>query len=105
MALENKIITVEGYKKDGELVNMEYIVTKLPATKGLKVQLKLMDGIDVDLIKDVIITSVALGSSKMTEKAFDEHFSGRYAHLMELFNKVIEFNFDENFTEKDSEEK
>lgn len=105
MALENKLIGVEGYKKAGELVDIEYIVTKLPATKGLKVQLKLIDGLDVDLIKEVVLASVALGSVKMTEKLFDEHFSGRYGHLMDLFHKIIEFNFDENFTESDSEEK
>lgn len=105
MALENKIISVENYKKGDDVVSIDYIVTKLPATKGLKVQLKLVEGIDVDLIKEVITSSVALGSVKMDDKKFDDHFSGRYAHLMDLFNKVLEFNFDENFTESASEEK
>lgn len=104
MALETTLITVDGYKKGNEVLSVEYIVTKLPATKGLKVQMALAGELTVELIKDVIINSVSIGSVKLDDKKFDDYFSGRYNHLTELFNKVLEFNFDENFLENASEE-
>jgi hypothetical protein len=105
MALETKIISVDGYKdKDGTRA-FDYTVTKLPAKKGLDVQLRLMDEtISADFVQDVICSSVALGSVKMSPAKFDDHFSGKYSHLMDVYNSVLEFNFDENFTESGSVE-
>lgn len=100
MALETKFVSIEGYKIKDETRTVEYIFTKLPATKGLDVQFKLRDDmITPAFIKDVICSSVQVGSIKMTPDKFDEYFSGRYNHLMEVYNSVLEFNFDENFTE------
>lgn len=100
MALENKFVTIDGYKVKDEVRSVEYIFTKLPATKGLDVQFKLRDdNITPAFIKDVICSSVQIGSVRMTPDKFDEYFSGRYNHLMDVYNFVLEFNFDENFTE------
>lgn len=100
MALENKFVTIEGYKTKDEVKSVEYIFTKFPATKGLDIQFKLRDDmITPAFIKDVICSSVQLGSNKMSGDKFDEYFSGRYNHLMDVYNAVLEYNFDENFTE------
>lgn len=100
MALETKIISVEGYKDKDGVREYPYTMTKFPAKKGLEVQLKLMeDNLTSDFIQDVICSCVSLGSVKMTPAKFDDHFSGKYAHLMNVYNSVLEFNFDENFTE------
>ena len=105
MALETKILSVEGYKDKDGVRAFDYTVTKLPAKKGLDVQLKLMDeNMNADFVQDVICSSVALGSVKMTAAKFDDHFSGKYGHLMNVYNAVLEFNFDENFTESGSVE-
>lgn len=105
MALETKIISVDGYKDKDGVRPFDYTVTKLPAKKGLEVQLKLMDeNMSADFVQDVICSSVALGSVKMTSAKFDDHFSGKYGHLMNVYNAVLEFNFDENFTESGSVE-
>lgn len=100
MALETKFVTLEGYKTKDGLSSVEYIFTKLPATKGLDIQFKLRDdNISPAFIKDVVCSSVQLGSVKMSPDKFDEYFSGRYDHLYAVYNAVLEFNFDENFTE------
>lgn len=106
MALETKELTLGGYKTAaGEVEDRLYILTKFPATKGLQIQMKLAEGrLDPELVRDVIVSSVAVGSVKMDAKRFDDHFSGRYKHMMDLFNEVVAFNFDENFTEDDSSE-
>jgi len=101
MARESKIISVEGFKdKDGGTSSVDYVVTKLPATKGLDIQMKLMEGtITPELIKDVITSSVATGSVKLDSNRFEDYFSGRYTHLMNVYDAVLRYNFDENFTE------
>lgn len=102
MALEKKEFMIAGYKdKEGVVGEHMYIFEKLPAKKGLEVQLKLMEGeINPDLIQDVICSCVYLGSNKFSAAKFDDHFSGKYGHLMNVYNAVIEYNFDENFTEE-----
>jgi hypothetical protein len=104
MALETKIISIEGYKDKDGVRSFDYTVTKLPAKKGLEVQLRLQDPWTADFIQDVVCSSVALGSVKMTGAKFDDHFSGKYGHLMDLYTAIIEFNFDENFTENGTAE-
>lgn len=105
MALETKFVTIDGYKTKDDVKSVEYIFTKLPATKGLDVQFKLRDDlITPAFIKDVVCSSVQLGSVKMSGEKFDEYFSGRYSHLMDVYNEVLSFNFDENFTDQGSAE-
>ena len=108
MALEKKEVVISNYKdkETGEMRDQLYLFTKLTATKGLEVQIKLQQGgIDPNFIKDVICSSVSIGSTGLMKAVqFDDHFSGRLLHLMDVFGKVIEFNFDENFTESDSVE-
>jgi len=104
MALETKFFTIEGYKsKDGNVAPVEYVFTKLSAIKGLDVQFKLRDDmVTPAFIKDVVCSSVAIGSVRISSDKFDEYFSGRYTHLMDVYNSVLEFNFDENFPDQGS---
>lgn len=106
MALETKELLLDGYKNSkGEMEERLYILTQLPATKGLEVQLKLDSGVfSADLVREVVSMSTALGSVKLEGKRYEEHFAGRYAHLMKLFNEILDFNFGENFPEGVSEE-
>lgn len=115
MALEKKEITVTGFKDKEGVRDHVYIFEKFPATKGLDIQLKLMsvrtdeegnvkNPLDATFIKDVICSCVYLGSNKFNSPKFDEHFSGRYAHLMEVYSTALMYNFDENFTESGTEE-
>lgn len=101
MALETKFYSIDGYKTKEGSKSVEYVFTKLPATKGLEVQFKLRDDLVTPaFIKDLVCSSVQLGSTKMSGDKFDEYFSGRYAHLMDVYNSVLEFNFDENFIDQ-----
>lgn len=110
MALEKKEVVISGYKNaNGELEDRLYLFTKFTTTKGMEVQFKLFDEefkMTPDFIKDVICSSVSVGSTGLMKPAqFDEYFSGRFQHLQEVYAAVLEFNFDENFTESASEEK
>lgn len=114
MALETKQVTVEGYKnKDGEIQDHVYTFKKFPATKGLDIQMKLArmlgedskEQMSAEFVKEVVLNCVSIGSTgKMDSNKFDDHFSGRLQHLMQVYYAVLAFNFDENFTEDDSEE-
>ena len=112
MALMTKQVTVGGYKNnEGEVQDFLYTFKKFPATKGLDVYIrfgKIMAGeleMSADFVKEVICNSASIGSTgKMTPEKFDDHFSGQLTHMMNVYNEVLAFNFDVNFTEDDSEE-
>lgn len=103
--LQQKIVSIEGYKDKDGTSSKEYLITQFPATKGLEVEHKLMEGMmGPSLVKDVVCSSVSMGSVKISDKLFDEHFAGQYKHLHKLFDHIIDFNFDTNFTESDSQD-
>lgn len=104
--LETKELLLNNYRNSkGEMEDRLYVLTQLPATKGLEVQLKLDSGVfSADLVREVVSMSTYLGSVKLEGKRYEEHFAGRYKHLMELFNAILDFNFGENFPEDVSEE-
>ncbi len=114
MALMTKQVTVEGYKNnEGEVQDFLYTFKKFPATKGLEIQIKLgkmmnpdsKEEMSAEFVKDVVCSCASIGSTgKMDSNKFDDHFSGRMNHLMNVYYAVLAFNFDENFTEDDSEE-
>ncbi len=112
MALETKQVTVEGYKnKDGEIQDHVYTFKKFPAEKGLDIYIrfgKILEGreeMTAAFVKEVICSCASIGSTgKMTSDKFDDHFSGQMVHMMNVYNHVIAYNFDVNFTEDDSEE-
>jgi len=102
MARQQTTINVDG---------QDYLVTKFPADFGWDLQSKLAEfaGLgkmpDAATMKEVICKGVAIGSVEFSAAKFNDHFSGKYTHLMKLFEEVLKYNFDENFTESDTNEK
>jgi hypothetical protein len=98
--LEQTTITVDGD---------DYLVTAMPATKGLmfieKHQAAIDEGkADLSQMKQIICNYVSKDNMQITEKYFDLIFSIRYAHLNKLYKEVLNFNFEELFQAPDSEE-
>jgi hypothetical protein len=98
--LEQTTITVDGD---------DYLVTAMPATKGLmfieKHQAAIDEGkADLSQMKQIICNYVSKDNMQITEKYFDLIFSKRYAHLNKLYKEVLNFNFEELFQAPDSEE-
>lgn len=98
--LEQTTITVD---------DIEYLVTAMPATKGLmfieKHQSAIDEGkADLSQMKQIICNYVSKENMQITEKSFDVTFARRYAHLNKLYKEVLNFNFEELFQAPDSEE-
>ena len=88
---------------------VDYLVTAMPATKGLQfmeAQQESMDSgkADLALMKQVICAYVCKNGIQITEKSFDMVFALKYGHLRKLYQAVIEFNFGEVFQEDGGEE-
>lgn len=82
--------------------DIEYLVTAMPATKGLIFIEKHQEAIDAgkaDLsqMKQIICNYVSKENMQITEKSFDVSFSRKYAHLNKLYKEVLNFNFEELF--------
>ena len=89
--------------------DQDYLVTAMPATKGLIFIEKHQEAIDAgkaDLsqMKQIICNYVSKDNMQITEKSFDVIFSKRYAHLNKLYKEVLNFNFEELFQAPDTEE-
>jgi hypothetical protein len=89
--------------------DIEYLVTAMPATKGLmfieKHQAAIDEGkADLSQMKQIICNYVSKENMQITEKSFDIHFSRKYAHLNKLYKEVLNFNFEELFQAPDTEE-
>ena len=98
--LEQTTITVD---------DIDYLVTAMPATKGLmfieKHQVAIDEGkADLSQMKQIICNYVSKENMQITEKSFDVSFARRYAHLNKLYKEVLNFNFEELFQAPDSEE-
>jgi len=98
--LEQTTITVD---------DIDYLVTAMPATKGLmfieKHQAAIDEGkADLSQMKQIICNYVSKENMQITEKSFDISFARRYAHLNKLYKEVLNFNFEELFQAPDSEE-
>ena len=98
--LEQTTITVD---------DIEYLVTAMPATKGLmfieKHQAAIDEGkADLSQMKQIICNYVSKENMQITEKSFDITFARRYAHLNKLYKEVLNFNFEELFQAPDSGE-
>ena len=98
--LEQTTITVDGE---------DYLVSAMPATKGLVFIEKHQEAIDAgkaDLsqMRKIICNYVSKDNMQITEKSFDITFSRRYAHLNKLYKEVLNFNFEELFQAPDTEE-
>lgn len=89
--------------------DIDYLVTAMPATKGLMFIEKHQEAIDAgkaDLsqMKQIICNYVSKDNMQITEKSFDITFARRYAHLNKLYKEVLNFNFEELFQAPDTEE-
>lgn len=89
--------------------DVEYLVTAMPATKGLQFMEAQQESIDsgkadLALMKQVICAYVCKNGIQITEKSFDISFSRRFGHLRNLYQAVIEYNFGEVFQEDGGEE-
>lgn len=98
--LEQTTITVD---------NQDYLVTAMPATKGLMFIEKHQEAIDAgkaDLsqMKQIICNYVSKDNMQITDKSFDVTFARRYAHLNKLYKEVLNFNFEELFQAPDTDE-
>ena len=88
---------------------VEYLVTAMPATKGLQFMEAQQENIDsgkadLALMKQVICAYVCKNGIQITEKSFDITFSRKFGHLRNLYQAVIEFNFSEVFEQDGGEE-
>lgn len=88
---------------------VDYLVTAMPATKGLQFMEAQQESIDsgkadLALMKQVICAYGCKGGIQITEKSFDIQFSRRFGHLRNLYQAVIEYNFGEVFQEDGGEE-
>lgn len=84
--------------------DVDYLVTALPATKGLQyleVYREEIDSGKADLsqMKQIICPSLGI-----TEKSFDVKFARKYGHLHKLYRAILNFNFEELFQTPDTEE-
>lgn len=100
VALPQEVITID---------EVEYLVTAMPATKGLQFMEAQQESIDsgkadLALMKQVICAYVCKNGIQITEKSFDITFSRRFGHLRNLYQAVIEYNFGEVFQEDGGEE-
>ena len=100
VALPQEVITID---------EVEYLVTAMPATKGLQFMEAQQESIDsgkadLALMKQVICAYVCKNGIQITEKSFDISFSRKFGHLRNLYQAVIEYNFGEVFQEDGGEE-
>ena len=100
ISLPQEVITID---------EVEYLVTAMPATKGLQFMEAQQESIDsgkadLALMKQVICAYVCKNGIQITEKSFDITFSRKFGHLRNLYQAVIEYNFGEVFQEDGGEE-
>lgn len=109
-------------QKQVEIGGKSYIVTKLPATKGLKYQkyflkvlgpayieanksenstmadvlskvIEHLDELDEEVLKALVVDSIEMPASR-----FDIEFSGRLLDLFNLIKEIVFFNYEDVFT-------
>ena len=100
IGLPQEVITID---------EVEYLVTAMPATKGLQFMEAQQESIDsgkadLALMKQVICAYVCKNGIQITEKSFDIQFARKFGHLRNLYQAVIEFNFSEVFEQDGGEE-
>lgn len=100
IALPQEIIEVDG---------VEYLVTALPATYALQFMEKYQEALtsgksDLATMKEVIVKSVCKDNKQITNQSFDIMFARKFLHLSKLYQAVLNYNFEDVFTEPDTEE-
>ena len=92
-----------------EVDGVSYLVTAMPATKGLQFMEAQQESIesgkaDLALMKQVICAYVTKDGMQITDKSFDIVFARKFGHLRNLYQAVIEWNFGEVFEQDGGEE-
>ena len=109
-------------QRDISINDESYMLTHMPATKGVKVLKQLvkligpaaaeifqegniggavdilvknMDSVDVEALLKELVASAAKGNMTIN---FDNEFAGDYAKLLKLCKEVVEYNFGNVFT-------
>ena len=100
IALPQEIVEVDG---------VEYLVTALPATYALQFMEKYQEALtsgksDLATMKEVIVKSVCKDNKQITNQSFDIMFARKFLHLSKLYQAVLNYNFEDVFTEPDTEE-
>lgn len=100
VALPQEVITVD---------EVDYLVTALPASYALQFMEKYQEAIqtgksDLATMREVIVKSVCKDNKQITNQSFDIIFSRRFMHLSQLYQAVLNYNFEDVFTAPDSEE-
>jgi len=91
--------TIAREQTEVEVDGDVYILTALPALKGMEVLSEVTPYILENnlpppaFIRDVIMRSTHYKNRPFTEALFDTHFSKRYEAINMLFAKILEFNF------------
>ncbi len=86
-------------QKEVQIGGKTYILVAFPATLGLEIQMELMNlqsqGIQASasVVEKAITNGAYLASAKLDKKLIDKHFARKYNDMMELFGKIMEFNF------------
>jgi len=91
--------------------DVDYLVTSMACTDGLKFMETQRDNIeagkapDLALMKQIVCKYAAKDNKQITASSFDVIFARRYQHLHKLYNEIIEYNFaSEGFQEDGGEE-
>lgn len=100
VALPQEVITVD---------EVDYLVTALPASYALQFMEKYQEAIqsgksDLATMREVIVKSVCKDNKQITNQSFDIIFARRFMHLSQLYQAVLNYNFEDVFTAPDSEE-
>ena len=100
VALPQEVITVD---------EVDYLVTALPASYALQFMEKYQEAIqtgksDLATMREVVVKSVCKDNKQITNQSFDIIFARRFMHLSQLYQAVLNYNFEDVFTAPDSEE-
>lgn len=100
LALPQEIVEVDGES---------YLVGAMPATAALQFMESHLSNInegkiDLSVIKQIVCKYVSKDNMAIDANKFDIIFARKTAHLQRLFDAVLKYNFEDVFTESDSEE-
>ena len=100
VALPQEVLTVD---------HADYFVTALPASYALQFMEKYQEAIqtgksDLATMREVIVKSVCKDNKQITNQSFDIIFARKFMHLSQLYQAVLNYNFEDVFTAPDSEE-
>lgn len=109
--LTNVALPQQSVEVDG----VEYLLTAMPATEGLKFLESYQESLDsgkpdLAVMKKIVCMSVTKDGKMIAEKAtsgtlsFDIVFARKLGHLRNLFNEVVKFNFSDVFQSADDSE-